>query len=572
LAWIKVHRARIVDAEESNKMSVKWSDVEGELEGRAVDKEQEPVRHERGIWDTFFLGWVWPVVWRGYRSALEESNVPRLQRRHQAAYVFREASVLWKEELAHAKPSFIRVWARMVHPQLVRGAVASIFHGFINTGVRPLCLYFAVEAVSAGAQTDALWLVFLVAASVMLEGIVHVYVRHTLADDCMTVYVAAAVMLLQHKAISQGPSSGLQQESAIVGNDVIRTFENGKMCYWGLMSPSSILIGIGALYCAIGSSCLVGVALMFFILAVTLQLSEWAKRAEAANLAAADQRMSIMEVMIKGIKAVKMMAWEPNYLCILDEVRSKECQYIKDFRLPYQQSINLGKASPVLGACASFLFMALRGERLEASRVFAALAVFQSLRLPLIAVGMCLSTGKAILVSASRIERYLLLPDAPGCEAYSADGMQSGEGEALRMEEACFRWPEPMQTKDMQTKDGAGGEGEEGGEGGEGGEEEEEEQEEQEEEEEFEGYRVSVPLGMWELDQTDAKRDTGAKLRRLGMARLLKVGKKFGGTVSLCLAVSLYSSWHLHDVSHCPRYLSVSGRQVRSVPGGPRAS
>jgi ABC-type multidrug transport system fused ATPase/permease subunit len=361
----------------------------------------------------------------------------------------------------------------MVRPQLIRGAIASILHGFINTGARPVCLYLAVEAVSAGAQVKALWLVFLVTASVLLEGIVHVYVRHTLSDDCMTTYVSAAIMLMQHKAIMRGPSSELQQENSIVGNDIIRTFENGKMCYWGLMSPGNIFIGIITLYWAIGSSCLVGVAVMFFILLVTLKLSEWAKRAEAANLAAADRRMSIMEVMIKGIKAVKMMAWEPNYLSLLDEVRAKECKYIKDFRLPYQQSINLGKASPVLGACASFLFMALRGERLEASRVFAALAVFQSLRLPLIAVGMCLSTGKAILVSAGRIDSYLLLPDSAGSTPYrvgtphmvgaagvhmevdeeieeeveaageveEVEAVEVEEEEAVRLEGACFEWP-----------------------------------------------------------------------------------------------------------------------------------
>lgn len=43
--------------------------------------------------------------------------------------------------------------------------------------------------------------------------------------------------------------------------------------------------------------------------------------------------------------------------------------------------------------------------------------------------------------------------------------------------------------------------------------------------------RFCIPLRMWEFNQNDAKRDSGSKMVRLGMAKTLKVGQTYGGVV-----------------------------------------
>lgn len=42
---------------------------------------------------------------------------------------------------------------------------------------------------------------------------------------------------------------------------------------------------------------------------------------------------------------------------------------------------------------------------------------------------------------------------------------------------------------------------------------------------------LGVQLAMWEFNQNDAKRDSGSKMARLGLARTLRVGQGFRGVV-----------------------------------------
>jgi len=45
------------------------------------------------------------------------------------------------------------------------------------------------------------------------------------------------------------------------------------------------------------------------------------------------------------------------------------------------------------------------------------------------------------------------------------------------------------------------------------------------------GKRLGVALALWEFNQNDAKRDSGSKMVRMGMARTLRIGQGFRGIV-----------------------------------------
>ena len=81
------------------------------------------------------------------------------------------------------------------------------------------------------------------------------------------------------------------------------------------------------------------------------------------------------------------------------------------FRVLYQGSAQLGRASPFLAACPAFVYMSLSGHQMLAADTFAALSVFMGLRLALIMLPLSLSLYAATKVSLSRVEDFLALPE-----------------------------------------------------------------------------------------------------------------------------------------------------------------
>ena len=79
--------------------------------------------------------------------------------------------------------------------------------------------------------------------------------------------------------------------------------------------------------------------------------------------------------------------------------------------------------------------------------------------------------------------------------------------------------------------------------------------------------RFSGILRMWEFNQNDAKRDSGSKLVRLGMAETLKVGQSFAGVVLSSEAQTVISREDLETVRvHGVGGVNCSWNQLDKVP------
>lgn len=125
----------------------------------------------------------------------------------------------------------------------------------------------------------------------------------------------------------------------------------------------------------------------------------------------ADSRLKIVNEVLQGIRVVKFYAWEKSFLKRVAEIRSKEIQFIFKISATFQGFICLFNFLPILIPLLTFsVYTAINGP-LTVVVIFRSLAFFQALQIPLVMIPIALSQVGVGLVSARRVQSYLLQPD-----------------------------------------------------------------------------------------------------------------------------------------------------------------
>jgi hypothetical protein len=216
-----------------------------------------------------------------------------------------------------------RITWNLSRPSFVLGLSCGFASGLINTVGRPLVLGMIVQNISDvdedgdstndNGQTERILLLACLLGLLVLEGFLSVASKHILGDDIGAGFVAVACTLVQRKSRKLGHTSK-NAATSLVGNDIQRSYENAKLLAICPVAFSAFFGGIGMLIYSIGPSGVVGVAVMVTILILNFRASTLAKQAEKRSLDAAEVRLTLLQQVIHGMKAVKLMAWEkPNY-------------------------------------------------------------------------------------------------------------------------------------------------------------------------------------------------------------------------------------------------------------------
>ena len=113
------------------------------------------------------------------------------------------------------------------------------------------------------------------------------------------------------------------------------------------------------------------------------------------------------------MRLVKMQSWEEAFCEHIARFRADELSQLRRFRVLTIFTICMGRGSPVLASCVTFLVFSYAGATPSPDVIFPALLVFQSLRVPFIMLPLFFSIFTAIWVSVERTSAHLLLAEQP---------------------------------------------------------------------------------------------------------------------------------------------------------------
>ncbi|GBG31313.1 ABC transporter, putative [Hondaea fermentalgiana] len=388
-----------------------WADAR---KSRELGAKRTP--KDTSVFGRAFLTWMYGLVFKGFRKPLQKEDLPGLNPDYLSSKLYMQFQEHFNADPT-AKHAFQRALLRIpkVRHTLILGSILSATQGVLATVGRPLILKIIVEAVENDVNTvDSIILIIKFAAIVGIEGWAGVLGRQLLAEEFGTQFQICASSAVYSKMLrvdTQRQYEDQASESSLIGNDVVRAYENLRIAAQLPMAVSSVIGGVVVLILLIGKSALVGIGIMLAILCLNVLMGKITHSIEQKNLRFADERLSILTAVVEGIRAVKLFGWEEKYRKKINDIRDEECTHIRNYRLAHVTSIASGRASPVLSAMATLVFYAIGRDSVDLADAYAAVSVFQALRLGLIFVPLCMTAFLAVDVTIKRLNIYFRRPD-----------------------------------------------------------------------------------------------------------------------------------------------------------------
>eukprot|EP00948_MAST-09A_sp_MAST-9A-sp1_P003381 g3381.t1 len=443
--------------------------------------EENEDEKEPGYCSLLFYFWLIPLLVLGFKLQLKPQHMPKLFRRFQSKKNAKAIDNSIEEHKAkgngNPKIDVRSLLYRSGSSYWTVGIFFAFCQGFLNCLGRPLTLKLVIDAAlpdSGYSVVQIILVTILFGVVIFAEGLCMVTGRQILTSEFATYGMSFLVPLIHAKsmkissgarAIEEKESSPKKKkndsatatstnESTLIGTDLITGFELFK---WACLLPQNVfglIAGLIALALLLGVPCLVGICLMLIILACNYRFAQWTALQNKSELAKTDDRISTMKEILTGIQQVKYGAFEEEYFDLVEEHRYEETGHMLKARLYQIVSMTMGRGSPILAGCATFVFMSLTGYPLEASSVFASLAAYNSLRMPLIMLPQNIIQFFNLFITSQRMSSFLNLDEQKNVNSIKDD--QPG---IINVTNATIGWGKPEDSGKEKPIDNDGNDG-----------------------------------------------------------------------------------------------------------------
>ncbi|XP_031425167.1 ATP-binding cassette sub-family C member 8-like [Clupea harengus] len=172
--------------------------------------------------------------------------------------------------------------------------------------------------------------------------------------------------------------------------------------------PVQVVIGVFLLYYLLGVSALIGATVIMLLAPVQYLLATQLSRAQKSTFEHTSERLKRTNELLRGIKMLKLYAWEHIFRDSIEETRTKELTSLRAFAIHTSVSIFLNAAIPIVAVLTTFLvhvYISTNNE-LSPDVAFASLSLFHILVTPLFLLSSVLRSTVKALVSVQKLSEF----------------------------------------------------------------------------------------------------------------------------------------------------------------------
>ncbi|KAL6706879.1 ATP-binding cassette transporter yor1 [Coniothyrium glycines] len=221
----------------------------------------------------------------------------------------------------------------------------------------------------------------------------------------------------------------------LMSTDTYRVDQASGFFHMIWTAPIGLLITTALLLVNLTYSALPGLGLILIAMPLLGRAVKTLFRRRVAINKITDQRVSLTQEILQGVRFVKYFGWETSFLERIHNIRKQEIGKIQILLAIRNAVLAVGMSMPVFASMVSFITYSQVNSNLDPAPIFSSLALFNSMRIPLNFLPLVI--GQVIDANASirRIQEFLLAEEAEESGKWDYDAK-----DALTLREADFTW------------------------------------------------------------------------------------------------------------------------------------
>jgi ABC-type multidrug transport system fused ATPase/permease subunit len=222
---------------------------------------------------------------------------------------------------------------------------------------------------------------------------------------------AGLVVSIYKKSLRLNPAARARSSTGeivnLMANDAARVYNVASMLHSAWVLPLQTIVILVALFTILGTSTLAGVAVMVLLLWFSSRRAKKMMSGRRRLMEFSDQRVSLMNEILAGIRVIKFYAWEKSFVSRIRNFRKQELGELNSLARESALVNILFVSTPIFVGIATFSAHLMLNGTLNVEDVFSALAFFGILRPIMSQLPMTFSGYIDANIALKRIEDFL---------------------------------------------------------------------------------------------------------------------------------------------------------------------